>query len=439
MDQIPVDGNSHVVHDFDPNTGTPFVRVVNNPKEHEKVVIPPFPNPVQHNSWKTNLSMALVEAGGRYDNLEMPWIQEAWQETTTYESLAVCEPRFRGLDLKLSHALRLSIFKSGEANRLLIDDLSVKLQDAVANGRMVTGRQMTWMILDFHRTTDSLNNVYSVTHLAQHNCTGDDGLQRFIQHWDAILRNIKDDLKEETKRDLLYEKLAKVKCLAEDLAHYRRLPKGHDDRTYKWLRESVHRALSRTQEDKNVKDKLMKGGYLNTVLGEKSPALASPETEKGGKGKKDNKGKGKGAGKAKAASGGGAADKVKYSNGVAYTNAKGELLYHLICSFFNQPSGCKKGKECNKAHHTVKQADVHLIPGPKPKGEGKGKKDAGKKGGGKSAKPSKKEAAPEVKHCFNFTKPVGCDKGDDCPYAHITLETLNNLKAKAKAKAKAKS
>ena len=105
---------------------------------------------------------------------------------------------------------------------MLIDDLTIESREATENVTVVKGRQMAWMILNWLRTTESLTLVMTIEHLT-HLEMQDQDLHGFITSWDNVLAHVGDQVKEETKRDMLERKLGNCKEIAEDLAHYRRM------------------------------------------------------------------------------------------------------------------------------------------------------------------------------------------------------------------------
>ena len=56
-------------------------------------------------------------------------------------------------------------------------------------------------------------------------------------------------------RDLFERKIRPSKELSDDIAHYDRSPEGHDDHTYKFLLESVSRAIARQKMHRNRADR----------------------------------------------------------------------------------------------------------------------------------------------------------------------------------------
>ena len=114
------------------------------------------------------------------------------------------------------------------------------------------------------------------------------------------------------------------------------------------------------------------------------------------------------------------------------------------CYFFNH-GGCHNSDEkCRFKHVIVTPEEKAQMVKPESRdsrspsarrGKGAGKGAGGGGGGGGGAAP----ASAEIKNCFKFLKGE-CTKGDDCMFAHVPQEVVDELKrAKSKAKAKAKS
>ena len=83
---------------------------------------------------------------------------------------------------------------------------------------------------------------------------GDRELATFRSRWDTVVDSIKDKISDSTVADILAMKLGQSSELRDGMAHYYRMPEGHEDHTYKYLRDSIERFLARRQQKKNRKE-----------------------------------------------------------------------------------------------------------------------------------------------------------------------------------------
>ncbi len=129
--------------------------------------------------------------------------------------------------------------------RHLYDDVIGKQLEAVKDNRLLKGRQIVFMILDYYKCNANLELMYTVEHLSSLTFDGDPNLHTFKHTWEYIIREMKDKFGDNTLRDMLERKLRTSLELSGDLQHFDRSPEGHVDHTYKFLLQSIHRALHR--------------------------------------------------------------------------------------------------------------------------------------------------------------------------------------------------
>ena len=287
---------------------------------------------------------------------------------------------------------------------------------------VLKGRQIYFMILEYYATTESLELVYSIDHLTHLKLLGDNQVHTFRSTWDNILRHMKDTLAETSKRDML--------LLAEDIAHYRRLSEGHEDKTYTWLLNCIQRALRRKAEKINWDGRaaIVQGtGALDAAPGqamtkkEKKKAKAKAKSKAEAKnGKKDEeepalsapgatgkaKAKEKGKGKAK-------------GNGKGRSSSTGEIKAKDCCY------------QCWFSHASISKAMKKQIPEPKSSRSPSPARSA--KGGGKGK--DKGKAKHQFKWCSHNLKPEGCKKGEQCPFPHLDAGAVSTVKKAMKASA----
>ena len=123
-----------------------------------------------------------------YDKAEVAWLMKATISTATFEGLEDSgEPRFHGLDTMLATALQAVVTK-GELGRTL----SKESVSALREGKLITGRQIVYMIVDHSKLNDSMAMVYSITDITAIKWRGDapEQVSQFKSDWENILDNM---------------------------------------------------------------------------------------------------------------------------------------------------------------------------------------------------------------------------------------------------------
>ena len=93
--------------------------------------------------------------------------------------------------------------------------------------------------------------VYSVEDLTNIHWLGDKDLHLFRHKWNEVTESMSDKLSQDTLAHLLVKKLDASIELKGGLDHYWRMPIGHEDHSYQFLRSAIDRCLARRQEKKN--------------------------------------------------------------------------------------------------------------------------------------------------------------------------------------------
>ena len=127
--------------------------------------IPSLPTITQLTNWFHGLIAAVLQASAFTDQAEIKWLMECKKKT--YEELDDSkEDRFSSLSAKLAAALTKLIRDAGSKGQTLADTLFVNNENSMQNhGRLVSGRQIVWMIWDHNRTAREMDVVYDITHL----------------------------------------------------------------------------------------------------------------------------------------------------------------------------------------------------------------------------------------------------------------------------------
>ena len=438
------DDSGSDLEDYDEDSKTFFSRKT---KELDKIVVPSFPAMNQLINYRIALATNLATASGRYDCKEITWFHEilvAGKTFVDFEDSGL--PRFLSLDVKLGVQLIPTILAKSEV-RILYDDILLKQREAVEKGKVLKGRQIVWLILDYYKCNANLELVYTIEHLTGLQWMGDKQMHTFLANWHFIIGNMKDTLGIPTLQDLFERKIRVSKELSEDIGHYDRQPEGPGgDRTYKFLLESVGRAISRQKLQRNrvEKDKMIKGhgpGPDPNAMGaeggpDKKKDKPKPKGEGQGKAKAKPEAKTKAKAKGKANAGG-------EGRGRSGSRERGYDGPKRVCVFFNGDGGCNKGKDCAFEHRLVYGEEKKALklpsrsespggragsPNGKGAGRGKGAGKLGKKGDGAGKGADK---APARQWCSFFLKEAGCTNGDKCRFPHVSAEVVAAIKKAA--------
>ena len=266
-------------------------------KEAENVKVPSWPKVDTFSLWITQLTRNVNAAAARPDDKAIAWLNKARDKSCSFEDLATCEDRFQVLDRKLAKSL-MEILPSA-----LLNKITLKESVCLSKGYQLRGRQILMLICDEFKVNADIGFTYSLEDLSILAYTGDKNLQQFVNKWDTILAELEvDKIGPSTLARMFENKLMTSKLLESEVRHFRRLPAGHADKTYKWLRDMIDKVLQLEKEDKNqaalqASHRAPIGSYSNAAT--KGYEGKGGGDKKKGKGKGSNKkegGKGKGGG-----------------------------------------------------------------------------------------------------------------------------------------------
>ena len=149
---------------------------------------------------------------------------------------------------------------------------------------MIKGRQLLWMVHDYHKFDEEIGAIMDIKDLMSIKLRGDAGLETFMNSWDMVIAGLQEVPVESILEPLFLEQVRAAPALREEVAHYDRSRKGTPDRTYAYLLESVRRYLERQRLQRNR-------AAVAKQLGNPPGSPAFPSTidhkkNKGGKGGK---------------------------------------------------------------------------------------------------------------------------------------------------------
>ena len=113
-----------------------------------------------------------------------------------------------------------AIVKTGELGR----SLNKKSVNALRDGKLITGRQIFYMISHRFKLNDSMSMVYSITDITAIKWRGDtpEQVSLFKSHWDNVLDNMDPnvDIGDEALKHILYEQMKHSVDVDSEVKHY---------------------------------------------------------------------------------------------------------------------------------------------------------------------------------------------------------------------------
>ena len=150
----------------------------------------------------------------------------AFADDVTLEELGDAgNPAYGPLDLKLAEGMTVMLDKAGESARQLRDVILQKRHELTKKDLLLTGRQTVKLFMQYFKTFDNSEIMYSFVHLATLEVSGTD-LHDFVTRWNKVLDNITDATLLKTNphiiRDPFYMKVKHCPHIAKDIAEYER-------------------------------------------------------------------------------------------------------------------------------------------------------------------------------------------------------------------------
>ena len=135
------------------------------------------------------------------------------------------------------------------------------------------------IVYDYYKTNAEAGPVYDIEDLLTVKFQGDGKLEQFLNSWDAVLIGMNEEPNQEFLEVLFLGQIKKSGVLALDLAYYRRLQLGHEDRNYQWLRAAVVRYLDlkRQEDSREATRKGLAGATVATPAEQKAKKEAAKQ------------------------------------------------------------------------------------------------------------------------------------------------------------------
>ena len=427
-------------------------------KEAEKIVVPAFPNLLNIQAWKAQLTAAVCTASGRTDvDVVIAWLSRCWVPGITPRELDVTEPQFVSLDQKLLQGMVGMLSQGGAGKdkaKVIKHRLDIEAEQAISRHRLATGRHAVFFLIDELRSFEDGDTLFGMDHLSSMQVVNND-LQDFMQRWDRQLGRLPDVLATSSQHivGMLYRKVRTHPDLLQLVSRYESFPLGSRGKTYEWLYSEIQKILLQQRKNRNMdeRDQLLRES--NMPQGKKAaagtPAIAddpnrppprNPRTPKANGGDPNitpalaagvgpgnaNTPKGGGKGKKGGKGDGGPSSPPGAQKGHCLQFLRGETCPRLKCGFQHDHTLTKAQKK-----ELIKEIEAKIAAKTAAKGKGAGGSPPKPPGGS----PAKQQA------CFTFIRTGACPKRPECEYQHVTREeaVAKGWKVPPEAKAKANS
>ena len=131
--------------------------------------------------WIYSLGIAPDVSGCYGDDLEVKWLRECLNKSFDELECSDLEgtsdqTRWRILDVSLSKAQQGMIRSSGES---LSEDITLKAREFAQRSKILRGRQIIWMMIDYCKTNRPLQEQYTWQDIEALQWQGDEKLQWF--------------------------------------------------------------------------------------------------------------------------------------------------------------------------------------------------------------------------------------------------------------------
>ena len=289
---------------------------------------------------------------------------------------------FESIDAKIMAALTRLL--KGELNRRVQQEINT----AAKVGKQLKGRQALWVICRYYATKDMVGVVYGIPDLMEVKWAGDEKAGGFLNTWRNVVEGVQHELDVRVLEELLLVQIMRSDELKPDVDYYKRLPPGHEDRSYAFLKRALERVVECRLKEKNREND------LRVLRGQvAAPGAGSAGAGGGGRGHGNDGDKGKGKGKSV-----------------------------TLCRFFVKGC-CKKGQECEWSHDSSRHSPAPRTPRSQSPGKGKGRGKG--RGKGKDRSPSAGRNDKQ-RPCWKFQTKECPNSSNDCRWAHrkATAEEL---------------
>lgn len=331
-----------------------------------------WPTTTAFPAWRRALRQAVISASERPERAR-PWIFAVEADDVTMEELACADDdKHRTLDAKLAEALS-KVLKGEPARKV-----ALAAERAALTQEVLSGRQCLLLIYQEFRRHEAKSDASAYSNLEAIKCGATDAsLESFLTLWDNLLLTFKTPPSQDHLFTAFSSRVRHLPGLATTMAHLKRIPYGHPEKTYAFLKEACHSLVEELRTERQLAEvaKVYKTGGAEHALvmtdaekkkapcfalrdGKTCPAGArcayshDPKVIAEAKAKKQEKDKSK----AKPDAGKGESKDKNKGKGKGKGGGKNKPSGQQVCWHFNQPSGCQKGSACKFLHESPAMA-----------------------------------------------------------------------------------
>ena len=153
----------------------------------------------------------------------MTWIAQAFNATSTVETLRDTPSTLLSIDGKLAIAVQFMLNAAGAKGKAILHQINLKMQEELErNTRLLGGRQALFMVAQAYVTADNTETYLGIEHLANVAMVNND-LETFWIRWEQIHSQLPPQaILPKGLETMLYNKIRKHPDLAQPIKDYER-------------------------------------------------------------------------------------------------------------------------------------------------------------------------------------------------------------------------
>ena len=212
-------------------------------KEFSLNALPDIPG---FRAWLNTVENKVISSIDLDNTVIYKWIAKACDYTLTDASVRKVPKRFRKADAHLRSALD-DILKGqmGRECNLMVEEAKKK------EGRILGGFEVLRAIGRYYQTHEDLGVEHTLEDLQAIKFQGDNNLRAMMISWRKVCAAVKASVDEKLLEQMFLRLIQQSTVMANDVAHYHRLPRGHADKNREYLEGLVWTYLDRQLKSKN--------------------------------------------------------------------------------------------------------------------------------------------------------------------------------------------
>jgi len=197
----------------------------------------------------------ILDASGMITDNAVEWFFTVSLENVPFDSLLLPNypsskfpsKSFIFLDRRLAKALMKLSSTTGAFSTKVSQAQEAQLSECQ---KLLSGRQILWLIYDYLKTNDDMQLSYGLRDLQEIVWLGDAHLTTFYNLWIDTAEKLREELSDQTMRELLLEQMKQSPMFKTDLDHFRR-EKGKPDHSYKFLLKCMSERMTELRQETN--------------------------------------------------------------------------------------------------------------------------------------------------------------------------------------------